>query len=136
MHVIIPAYNVASHLEAVLRGVPDYCRHGDRGGRREHGRHGGRWSKGVGDPRVTVLGSPVNEGVGGAMARGFEHALALEDGIIVKMDGDGQMDPADLSRLLEPIVDGAANTPRATAFLRSRELDIMPKARLAGNFLS
>ena len=92
-------------------------------------------AKHVGDPRVTVLGSPTNEGVGGAMARGFEHALAQGDGIIVKMDGDGQMDPADLPRLLEPIVDGRCDYAKGNRFLRSRELDIMPRARLAGNFV-
>ncbi len=79
--------------------------------------------------------SPVNEGVGGAMVRGFEHALAWGDGIVVKMDGDGQMDPADLSRLLDPIVDGRCDYAKGNRFLRSRELDIMPKARLAGNFV-
>jgi hypothetical protein len=51
------------------------------------------------------------------------------------MDGDGQMDPADLSRLLEPIVDGRCEYAKGNRFLRSRELDIMPKARLAGNFV-
>jgi dolichol-phosphate mannosyltransferase len=134
VHVVIPAYNVAPHLEAVLRGVPDYVDTVtvvDDASTDDTA----EVAKAVGDPRVTVLGSPVNEGVGGAMARGFEHALTLEDGIIVKMDGDGQMDPADLSRLLEPIVDGRCEYAKGNRFLRSRELDIMPKARLAGNFV-
>ena len=135
VHVVIPAYNVASHLEAVLRGVPDYVDTVtvvDDASTDDTA----EVAKAVGDPRVTVLGSPVNEGVGGAMARGFEHALALEDGIIVKMDGDGQMDPADLPRLLEPIVDGRCEYAKGNRFLRSRELDIMPKARLAGTSCS
>jgi len=51
------------------------------------------------------------------------------------MDGDGQMDPADLPRLLEPIVDGHCDYAKGNRFLRSRELDIMPRARLAGNFV-
>jgi len=134
VHVVIPAYNVAPHLGAVLRGIPDFVDtvtvvdDGSTDDTTEA-------AKRVGDPRVTVLGSPANEGVGGAMARGFEHALAQGDGIIVKMDGDGQMDPADLPRLLEPIVDGRCDYAKGNRFLRSRELDIMPRARLAGNFV-
>ena len=134
VHVVIPAYNVAPHLGAVLRGIPDFVDtvtvvdDGSTDDTTEAAKH-------VGDPRVTVLGSPTNEGVGGAMARGFEHALAQGDGIIVKMDGDGQMDPADLPRLLEPIVDGRCDYAKGNRFLRSRELDIMPRARLAGNFV-
>jgi dolichol-phosphate mannosyltransferase len=134
VHVVIPAYNVASHLGAVLRGVPDFVDTVtvvDDASTDDTA----EVAKGVGDPRVTVLGSPVNEGVGGAMVRGFEHALAQGDGIVVKMDGDGQMDPGDLSRLLEPIVDGRCDYAKGNRFLRSRELDIMPKARLAGNFV-
>jgi glycosyltransferase involved in cell wall biosynthesis len=134
VHVVIPAYNVAPHLGAVLRGIPDFVDtvtvvdDGSTDDTTEAAKH-------VGDPRVTVLGSPTNEGVGGAMARGFEHALAQGDGIIVKMDGDGQMDPADLPRLLGPIVDGRCDYAKGNRFLRSRELDIMPRARLAGNFV-
>jgi glycosyltransferase involved in cell wall biosynthesis len=134
VHVVIPAYNVAPHLGAVLRGIPafvDTVTVVDDGSTDDTAEA----AKNVGDPRVTVLGSPTNEGVGGAMARGFEHALAQGDSIIVKMDGDGQMDPADLPRLLEPIVDGRCDYAKGNRFLRSRELDIMPKARLAGNFV-
>jgi len=134
VHVVIPAYNVAPHLGAVLRGIPafvDTVTVVDDGSTDDTAEA----AKNAGDPRVTVLGSPTNEGVGGAMARGFEHALAQGDGIIVKMDGDGQMDPADLPRLLEPIVEGRCDYAKGNRFLRSRELDIMPKARLAGNFV-
>jgi glycosyltransferase involved in cell wall biosynthesis len=134
VHVVIPAYNVAPHLGAVLRGIPafvDTVTVVDDGSTDDTAEA----AKNVGDPRVTVLDSPTNEGVGGAMARGFEHALAQGEGIIVKMDGDGQMDPADLPRLLEPIVDGRCDYAKGNRFLRSRELDIMPRARLAGNFV-
>lgn len=134
VHVIIPAYNVEAHLVGVLRGIPDFVDavtvvdDGSTDGTAEA-------AKSVGNPRVTVLQSPTNEGVGGAMARGFQHALTQGEGIIVKMDGDGQMDAADLPRLLDPIVDGRSDYAKGNRFLRSRELDIMPRTRLAGNFV-
>ena len=134
VHVVIPAYNVAEHIGAVLRGLPGFVDavtvvdDGSTDGTAEA-------AKSVGDRRVTLLQSPVNEGVGGAMVRGFRHALARGEGIVVKMDGDGQMDPADLPRLLEPIADGRCAYAKGNRFLMSQELDIMPKARLAGNFV-
>ncbi len=134
VHVVIPAYNVAAHIGSVLRGLPDFVDtvtvvdDGSTDGTAEAARA-------VGDARVTALRSPVNEGVGAAMARGFKHALGQGAGIIVKMDGDGQMDPADLPRLLEPIVEGRCEYAKGNRFLMSRELDIMPRARLAGNFV-
>lgn len=134
VHVVIPAYNVADHVGPVLRGLPDFV---DAVTVVDDGSTDGTAgaAKSVGDRRVTVLQSPANEGVGGAMVRGFRHALSLGEGIIVKMDGDGQMDPADLLRLLEPLVEGRCDYAKGNRFLKSRELDIMPRARLAGNFV-
>ena len=134
VHVVIPAYNVAAHIDAVLRGLPDFV---DAVTVVNDGSTDGTAAavQATSDQRVTLLESPANEGVGGAMVRGFRHALAQGEGIIVKMDGDGQMDPADLPRLLEPIVDGRCEYAKGNRFLRSRELDIMPRARLAGNFV-
>ena len=134
VHVVIPAYNVAAHVGAVLRGLPDFV---DTVTVVDDGSADGTAGvvRAVGDRRVTLLVSPVNEGVGGAMVRGFKHALGQGAGIVVKMDGDGQMDPADLPRLLEPLVDGRCEYAKGNRFLMSRELDIMPKGRLAGNFV-
>lgn len=134
VHVVVPAYNVEAHIVGVLRSIPDFVDavtvvdDGSTDGT-------GAMAKSVGDARVTVLRSPTNEGVGGAMARGFQHALTQGEGIIVKMDGDGQMDPADLPRLLDPIAERRCDYAKGNRFLRSRELDIMPRVRLAGNFI-
>jgi dolichol-phosphate mannosyltransferase len=134
VHVVIPAYNVAAHIGSVLRGLPDFV---DTVTVVDDGSADGTAETALkaDDARVTVLQSPINEGVGAAMARGFKHALGQGAGIIVKMDGDGQMDPADLPRLLEPIVEGRCEYAKGNRFLMSRELDIMPRARLAGNFV-
>ena len=134
VHVVIPAFNVSTHLAGVLRSLPDFVDGVtvvDDGSSDDTA----AVAAAVGDRRVTVLRSPVNEGVGGAMARGFAHALAQGEGIIVKMDGDGQMDPAELPGLVAPIVEGRCDYAKGNRFLRSRELDIMPRARLAGNFV-
>jgi glycosyltransferase involved in cell wall biosynthesis len=73
------------------------------------------------DPRVTVLRNERNLGVGGALKHGY--AQALRDGaeIVVKIDGDGQMDPEFLPLLVQPILQGQADYTKGNRFaLRSR----------------
>lgn len=133
VHVVIPAYNVAPRIAAVLKSVPDFVDaitvvdDASRDGTADAAR-------GAADPRVQVLRHDVNRGVGAAMVTGFTDALAAGDGIVVKMDGDGQMDPAMLPRLLDPIVEGRCGYAKGNRFLFARELTAMPRHRLVGNF--
>lgn len=55
---------------------------------------------------VTVLRHKINRGKGAAAKTGIEAAKLLEADIIVTMDGDGQHDPADIPKLIAPIMDG------------------------------
>lgn len=133
IHVVIPAYNVALHIAGVVKGVPDFV---DGITVVDDGSHDATAdaARAVGDRRVRVVRHEVNQGVGGAMISGFADALAAGDGIIVKMDGDGQMDPAMLTRLLDPIVEGRCGYTKGNRFLFARELSTMPRRRLVGNF--
>jgi glycosyltransferase involved in cell wall biosynthesis len=135
VHVVIPAYNVADRIAAVLKAVPDFVDairvvdDGSRDGTADA-------ALAVADPRVRVVRHATNQGVGAAMVSGFRDALMDgDDGIVVKMDGDGQMDPAMLPRLLDPIVDGRCGYAKGNRFLFARELAVMPRHRLVGNFV-
>ncbi len=55
---------------------------------------------------VGVVRHPVNLGVGGALQTGFEFACRHGYDIAVQLDADGQHDPAYLSSLLAPVVEG------------------------------
>ena len=90
------------------------------------------------DPRVAVLRNAENLGVGGAMVRGYREALAAGADVIVKVDGDGQMDPALIPQLVQPIVARLADYTkgnRFAAYSRSirRARAAMPKVRWFGN---
>ena len=83
--------------------------------------------------RVTVLRHPQNKGVGGATITGYKAALNAGYDILVKIDGDGQMDLAYLSSLIQPIVAGEADYTKGNRFYRKRYLRRMPVGRLLGN---
>jgi dolichol-phosphate mannosyltransferase len=86
------------------------------------------------DHRVKVLFNEQNQGVGGAVLRGYNQALADGDvDIVVKVDGDGQMDPRFINFLIRPIVEGRADYTKGNRFFRLDSLRTMPKGRLFGN---
>lgn len=85
------------------------------------------------DPRVRVLRHAENGGVGAATLTGLRAAVATEARVIVKLDGDGQMDPALIARLVGPILRGQADYAKGNRFHRFRDVASMPTLRLAGN---
>jgi len=86
------------------------------------------------DPQVTVLAHEINQGVGGAMITGYKAALETDAEVIVKMDGDGQMDARYLPRLVSPLVNGKADFSKGNRFFDLRALQSMPPVRRVGNF--
>lgn len=85
------------------------------------------------DPRVRVLSHEQNQGVGGAVVTGYREALALDADIVVKLDGDGQMDPALIPALVRPLETGQADYCKGNRFHRVGFLRGMPPVRLLGN---
>lgn len=85
------------------------------------------------DPRVRVIVHPENRGVGGAVMSGYRAGIADGMDIIVKIDGDGQMDPALIGRFIAPIIEGRADYTKGNRFHRLRNVRAMPSVRLLGN---
>jgi dolichol-phosphate mannosyltransferase len=130
--VVIPCYRVARHIEAVVRGLPPWidtiiavvdASPDDTEAR----------LRALDDPRLVVLVHEHNRGVGGAMQTGFAEALRRGLDVLVKMDGDGQMDPAYLRPLLEPVLAGRADMSKGNRYCDLRALRQMPPIRILGN---
>ncbi len=85
------------------------------------------------DLRVSVIYHQQNKGVGGAMVSGYRLALENNATCIVKIDADGQMDPAIISRFLNPIVRGEADYTKGNRFYNLENLSSMPTIRVLGN---
>jgi glycosyltransferase involved in cell wall biosynthesis len=130
--VVIPAYQSAATVADVARGLPPAVRHvfvvddgstDDTAGAAERLR----------DPRVTVLRHDANRGVGGAVKTGYAAALEAGCDVIVKVDADGQMDPAFLPDLVRPLVTGEAGYAKGNRLWSLEASRQMPRRRLLGN---
>ncbi len=85
-------------------------------------------------PSVRVLFHEANQGVGGAMITGYKAAMETDAEVVVKMDGDGQMDSRFLPRLIAPLIAGKADFAKGNRFFDLRALRAMPRTRRIGNF--
>jgi glycosyltransferase involved in cell wall biosynthesis len=85
------------------------------------------------DPRIRVLFHAHNQGVGGAVLTGIAAALKDGIGVVVKIDGDGQMDPTLLPRFVSPIAEGKTDVTKGNRFYDPDNVRSMPAVRLFGN---
>lgn len=131
--VVIPSYRVTQHIMGVIEAigsevsliyvVDDKCPEGS----------GDYVAQRCTDPRVRVLRHDLNQGVGGAVMTGYRAAGADGADVIVKVDGDGQMDPDLIPYFVQPIVDGVADYTKGNRFYDLEEIGAMPPIRLFGN---
>lgn len=131
--VVIPCYKVTPHILKVISGigfevqqiyvVDDACPDGS----------GKYVEKHCSDPRVKVIYHEINQGVGGAVMTGYRAAIEEGAEVIVKVDGDGQMDPGLITNFIEPILAGDADYAKGNRFFDLEGVRSMPKVRLFGN---
>jgi len=132
--VVIPCYRVRNSIVAVVRAareladsvycVDDACPDGSGDAVEETFAE---------DSGVRVLRRDTNGGVGAATLTGYRAALAAGAGILVKIDGDGQMDPRLIPDLVRPILAGEADYVKGNRFFSIETVAQMPWLRVAGN---
>jgi dolichol-phosphate mannosyltransferase len=131
--VVIPTYKARNHILSVINEIGpevnriyviDDCCPDNSGEYIE---------RSCQDKRVVVIKHAENQGVGGAVMTGYK--AAIEDGmdILVKIDSDGQMDPAFILNFVVPIADGEADYTKGNRFFDLEKVRSMPKIRLFGN---
>ncbi len=131
--VVVPCYGVRDQVLGVIGRVgpevsriycvDDACPEGT----------GRMLERETADPRVRVIFHQRNQGVGGATITGIKAALSDGATVVVKVDGDGQMDPALIERIVHPILAGQADYTKGNRFFRLTDVRGMPLVRLAGN---
>jgi dolichol-phosphate mannosyltransferase len=130
--VVIPAFKVVDHMKDVILSIPDSIHHiivvDDKCPFAS-----GKEAEKLSQNNVTVIYHEQNQGVGGAVITGYKKALELGCDIVIKMDGDGQMDSKYIDRLIEPLIKNEADYTKGNRFTNFTSLKSMPKIRLFGN---
>lgn len=83
--------------------------------------------------RIVVLRHERNQGVGGAIATGYEWVRDQGYDVAVVMAGDAQMDPADLPALLDPVVTGRVDYAKGNRLFTGEAWKVIPRVRYLGN---
>ena len=121
--VIIPAFNEAENLPAVLGQMPsevhglrtatlvvsDGCTDTTEATARNYG--------------ATVIRRDLRRGSGAAVRLGWEAALRSGAKVIVTLDADGQHDPREMERLVKPLLEDDADMVQGSRVMGSFEVE-------------
>jgi len=131
--VVIPSYKVSAHILDVIGGIGSQVTHIYVVDDCCPEQSGNFVEENCLDERVKVIRNDKNMGVGGAVMTGYR--AAIDDGaeVIVKVDGDGQMDPILIPRFIAPILAGEADYTKGNRFFDLEEIRAMPTMRIFGN---
>jgi len=134
--IVIPAYKVENHIGSVLSTIPDWVENiivvDDASPDCTETVVREIMEK---DSRITYIKHQKNLGVGGAMLTGFSKALSGDVDIVVKVDGDDQMDLTYLPQLLSPLMRNQADYVKGNRFVDLQSLRVMPVIRRVGNLI-
>lgn len=133
--VVIPAYNEEALIGRVIEGVPDYVDTVlvvDDFSRDKTAEIVKGYRERMVD-RIVLIQHEKNRGVGGAVASGYAWVRDKQMDIAVVMNGDAQMDPMDLPRLLDPIAEGDYDYVKGNRLFTGEAWRIIPKYRYIGN---
>ena len=131
--LVVPCYKVKAHILRVIAKTPawfegivcvdDACPEGS----------GDFIEAENTDPRVVVIRLARNQGVGGATMAGYAEAVKRGARVMVKVDGDDQMDLSHAAHLVAPILLGEADYAKGNRFTSISHLTTMPTVRVLGN---
>ena len=131
--LVVPCYKVKNHVLRVIERTPpwfegivcvdDGCPEGS----------GDFIEAENTDPRVVVIRLAKNQGVGGATMAGYAEAARRGARVMVKVDGDDQMDLGMAAQLVAPILLGEADYAKGNRFTSISHLTTMPTVRVVGN---
>ena len=133
--VIIPALNESQTIGAVIDAVPKRLFDGNVGlevvvvndgstdGTAEIAKAHGAY----------VISHDSPQGVGASFFEGIREALKRQADYAVNIDGDGQMNPMDIEKLLLPIYGGKGDMATASRFMNKDKIPRMPAVKRWGN---
>ncbi len=134
--VVVPAYNEEELIGRTLGSIPAYVDHivvVDDASSDDTAKIVDQI--GAEDPRVELIRYPQNRGVGAAIASGYIWCREREIDVAVVMAGDAQMDPDDLPKLLDPVVEDRTDYAKGNRLVTGEAWKIIPRHRYLGNMV-
>lgn len=131
---VIPAYNEEKNIYKVVQSVTHYhpeidvvvVNDGSRDNTCFEAKKAG----------ACVINLPQNLGIGGAVQTGYLYAQKNNYDVVVQIDGDGQHNPKDLSKLIEVIESNTADMAIGSRFIEKTDFKSGKIRKLGINFFS
>lgn len=133
--VVVPAFNEERLIRRVIETMPQYV---DRIIIIDDNSTDGTVAE-VGSlqdklkERLILIRHDRNQGVGGAIITGYKKAIDEGIAVTAVMAGDGQMDPDELSKVINPVVEGIADYSKGNRLFTGQAWEMVPKIRYLGN---
>ena len=80
-----------------------------------------------------VISHEERRGVGAAFQTALRHAIEVRADLLATLDSDGQFNPADIPKLIEPVANGRADFSTASRFKDKSLIPEMPGIKIWGN---
>jgi len=136
--VVVPAYNESTQIGKVLSTMPDFVDKivvVDDASKDETVDIVRKYQNDT--DRIEVIQHKTNRGVGAAIATGYMWARDNDYEVTAVMAGDGQMDPCELDKIIDPVVDDSADYVKGNRLFYGDAWNMIPHYRYLGNsFLS
>jgi dolichol-phosphate mannosyltransferase len=132
--IVIPCYNVSNHIEKVIQELPESISYIITVNDCSKDNTEMILTRLAGENKKIIhINHTVNQGVGGAMMTGYRKSMDLNADIVIKIDGDGQMDTGYIDEMLQPLLTDKADFTKGNRFRDFSALRKMPLARRFGN---
>ena len=132
--VVVPCYNEETQIKRVIETMPEYVDQivvVDDSSKDKTVEVIENLTKA--DSKIKLIKEKQNRGCGGALATGYIWARDNGFDVVVRMDGDGQMDPSELKLLLDPVVSGETDYAKGNRLFTGEAFEMIPKSRYFGN---
>jgi len=136
--VVVPAYNESTQIGNVLSTMPDFVDAivvVDDASKDDTVDVVKQYQNKT--DKIEVIQHESNQGVGAAISTGYIRARDKVYDVTAVMAGDGQMDPLELGKVIDPVVKGSADYVKGNRLFYGDAWNMIPHYRYLGNsFLS
>jgi glycosyltransferase involved in cell wall biosynthesis len=132
--VVIPCYKVDKHIRKVVAGIPELVTSVILVNDASPDKTGEVLDQlAIENSKIKVIHHSKNQGVGGSMTTGFQEAIKQNTEVVIKIDGDGQMDTSYFDKMVKAIFEEKYHFVKGNRFFDQKMLQNMPAIRRIGN---